>query len=389
MATWHRVTVLEGVELRNSSSSSKGFTLIEMSVVLVIIGLLMVAAFSLGTSQLTLNRIATTKTKQDAVKNALMSFILRNNRLPCPAIATLTPGAVGYGVEAANAGVCSGTNVSGGVSTGVLPWSSLGLSDEGAQDAYYRRFTYQVTTAATGLNANTVAGMVGNISVHTGTPVVMGNSGIGNQSNDCANGLTVNPCAAVAAIISHGADAFGSYNVDGVRSAMGGGSDEAENANDDGHVVVKDFSTNTANPFDDIVMALSPNDLLAPLIKDGGLKSAQARVGDLFEHIVGAIATYATTKRSANSPGARNYPLPPVGSAANTLINATSDSVNDPWGKPVRYTLTTSPIDSNYSLFSAFTLTSAGPDGVFGSGDDLVRIVSVSEMQAIFSTYGW
>lgn len=101
------------------------------------------------TTRLAQQRIDTTKTNAEAIKTALTLYISRNNRLPCPAMAGLAPGAAGYGLEAAIPGTCTGTTIIGAVpnraARGIVPWISLGLTSEGASDAYNNRFTYEVT----------------------------------------------------------------------------------------------------------------------------------------------------------------------------------------------------------------------------------------------------
>ena len=47
---------------------------------------------------------------------------------------------------------------------GMLPFRTLGLPEEDAYDIYASRFTYVVTTAATNLTSNTIAGATGTLS---------------------------------------------------------------------------------------------------------------------------------------------------------------------------------------------------------------------------------
>ena len=110
-----------------------GFTLIEIAIVLVIGGLLLSAILGVVSAQRTNVGISATKAKEEAIKTAFISFVSRNQRLPCPAVANLVPTNPGYGVEAPNPGSCDGTTNFGGVPNtvfrGIVPWVSLGLSD--------------------------------------------------------------------------------------------------------------------------------------------------------------------------------------------------------------------------------------------------------------------
>lgn len=69
----------------------QGFTLIELAVVLVIIALIGGGLLNAWANQLVQQRINFTKANAETIKTALVNFISRNNRLPCPAIAGLLP----------------------------------------------------------------------------------------------------------------------------------------------------------------------------------------------------------------------------------------------------------------------------------------------------------
>ena len=213
----------------------KGFTLVEMAIVMVIMGLLLSAIIGVSNAQIQQGRISATKQKEDLIRLAIINYITRNNRLPCPAIPTIAEGVAGYGVEAPLLGACTGTVINGAVSTGIVPWTSLGLTDENATDGYYNRFTYQVTLIATNTNAQTIAGLKGAISTYSRLPLT------GNQSNDCTPpGGNYNPCSAVAIIVSHGNNGTGSYGRDGTQRTLPIGTDETENTNNDSRFLIKD-----------------------------------------------------------------------------------------------------------------------------------------------------
>ncbi|MDP1717207.1 MAG: prepilin-type N-terminal cleavage/methylation domain-containing protein, partial [Burkholderiales bacterium] len=274
-----------------------GFTLIEVAVVLFIIGLMMSGIVAFITSTIANRRIEVTRTKQEAIKTALITFIARNYRLPCPALATLAEGAANEGVEATpSGGNCTGITASGSspnqVVTGAVPWVSLGLTREVSLDAYTYRFTYQVVLGATGLTLSTVSGMTGRITVHSAGLGILEAAPTGNQTNDCSGGATVNPCAGVAVIVSHGKDGYGAYTKSGSQIAFEStvtGNDARENANGDRMFVVKDYSGTDANPFDDIVMVLTTNDLLSPLVIGGTLKDYRATLNAKIDVIKGAV----------------------------------------------------------------------------------------------------
>jgi len=412
----------------------RGFTLIEIAVVLFIVAILAGAIAQYLTAQIATAKQGITQARQASIKSALTNFIARNNRLPCPAITTLASGAALDGVEAPQTPLqCNGTILSAGVATGEVPWVSLGLSSDAAIDGYSNRFTYQVTVAATSLNAQTVMGMKGAITIHSAGPGVLASPSAtaapGNQLNDCRTDMTVaynptaNPCAAVVVVVSHGADGYGAYTDGGVQIAFPAsvtGADAPANADGDSKFVMKPFSGIPANPFDDVVLALTPNDLIGGLTNAGNMQSAQATVNTNFGLIKSAIISYGMQNRTGNfacvvgfcpgttscpdTPGAHGtnascettvftYALPPadVVGGVNVVPAVLALPVavrTDPWGVLIQYTLTTSPINTGTAAGAvAFTLTSAGPDGAFGGADDISATVYVGELRTQFSKF--
>lgn len=375
------------------SEPACGFTLIEVAVVLFIASLFLGGIATMINSALVNQQVNATKTKEDAVKAALSNFIVRNFRLPCPAIATLAEGAANEGVEAPTPGTCTGTTISGAglnqVTIGVIPWVSLGLSKEAALDAYANRFTYQAALSATALTSNTVSGMRGNMTTHSAGLGILGAAPAGNQINDCSGGGATNPCAVVTVIVSHGKDGFGAYTRSGLQIPFGAsvtGNDARENANADGKLVIKDFSGVDSNPFDDIVLALTSSDLLTPLVLAGTIKDYRASLNATFQTMQAAATAYAVDQRYGSS-GSRTYPLPGSGTFASLL---TAQQIADPWGTAIIYARVTSSISSWTSgSNTAITLTSYGPNKASGGGDDIVLTVMVADMQNILQLSGW
>lgn len=81
-----------------------------------------------------------TATRIAGIDAALVQFVQSQRRLPCPANGTLASSAINAGVEVRNVatGVCTGNQ-----QDGVVPWRTLGLSENDATDAWDRRLTYR------------------------------------------------------------------------------------------------------------------------------------------------------------------------------------------------------------------------------------------------------
>lgn len=131
---------------------NKGFTLMELSITLVVLGITIYSAVAIYTKRVEISRIADTTEKLKVIENALRSYYLKNGTLPCPADGTLTTGAAAFGVAsvAANCGSSTDSNtgiysISGNsVYMGVVPTRTLNLQDSYMLDDWGNRITYVV-----------------------------------------------------------------------------------------------------------------------------------------------------------------------------------------------------------------------------------------------------
>lgn len=136
------------MRLKRTSSSQRGFTLVELAVVLAIVGLLLGSLIYTLSAQSDQRAREQTQRSLEQAREALLGFAVANGRLPCPASAGSS------GVESpAGGGDCSNYY------DGFLPAVTLGFqpvdSDGFALDAWNNRIRYAV---ARNLNAGTCAG---------------------------------------------------------------------------------------------------------------------------------------------------------------------------------------------------------------------------------------
>ena len=191
--------------------TTNGFTLIEIAIVLVIVGLLLGGLLMPLAAQVEVRRHTETQKILKEINEAMIGFALVNGRLPCPAAPGTPTGTVGAGLERA-VGVPPVPTCPGANALGVVPWVTLGVSEV---DAWGRRFTYRVTDWYSDriLALNTVQ-----------APLPAPQICVGNPTNAsfalCSPGdmdIRVGPALALVAtripavIVSHGKNGRGGY----------------------------------------------------------------------------------------------------------------------------------------------------------------------------------
>lgn len=144
-------------------SRSAGFTLVELSIVLVIISLLTAGGLVVGTTMVGRAAYIDTTKQMEQINQSLRDYYVVNGHLPCVASLTDLPGSANFGVDIGTGGTtCAGgvaanspsherIDVGGSVMVrvGMLPVRTLGLPDSAASDEYGNRIVYAVTEALT------------------------------------------------------------------------------------------------------------------------------------------------------------------------------------------------------------------------------------------------
>ncbi len=244
----------------------RGFTLIEMAVVIAVIALLLSSILVPLATQVEERRIADTRRMLDEAREALLGFLIANGRLPCPA------SQASNGVESpVGGGTCTNFH------NGFLPAATLGLTPTDAQgflvDPWGNRIRYAVTnwpvvppvpafTTANGIAARFLVGPL--------APDL--------QVCSTAAGVTGTPpsCAAGAALTTSAPAVLYSTGPNGLTGGNAG--DELENpnpnsANNDRLFVSRSPGTVGAagGTFDDIVTWISPHVLYSRMVAAGKL----------------------------------------------------------------------------------------------------------------------
>lgn len=261
--------------------SLRGFTLAEMAVVVLIMGITLSMGLKMVTANLDNSAYSETKSKQERIKLALIGYLRTNGRLPCPNSMAPWDGGEDRPDNTPGTGASPATTCLGNSGRGVVPWQVLGLSREATLDGWGNFFTYRVANntpgGATGSNwtirGGTNAFDIGELTTSPITLTITERDESGAPGTPITNGIIV--------IVSHGKNGLGARTVKGTtNSAPTGGTDEATNAtlNSTAFIrrAVSEVQAPTIGAYDDLVAYMTPQDLLQPLISEGTLKTCVA-----------------------------------------------------------------------------------------------------------------
>ena len=233
------------------SGNQVGFTLVELAIVLVIVGVLLGGFIGTLASRIEVTRYDETREELEDVKAALIAYAFSKGAggpyLPCP--------------DGDGDGEAELTCTAVGEDMGSLPRVTLGL---GAADAWNNRYEYWVkntfSDSATVFDLSTSA-----------------NGRIETRSND---GTTLELVAnnVVAVIFSRGKNGLGAVGTDGsLKAAIPATGHTDEEENEDGNIIFVSRSptyeddTTDVGTFDDIVIWISEYELKAKMVEAGVL----------------------------------------------------------------------------------------------------------------------
>ena len=241
-----------------------GFTLIELAIVLVIIGVLIGSFLGTLGARIDTTRRAEAAEDLEIIKKAILGYAISSGGpfLPCPCTSDCDtdpdspPNPVG--LENRTGGAC--TAGAGAGYQGFLPWGTLGLKPS---DSWNTLYGYWVDPAFSN------SGSAFDVA-DTGTGRIRTRSPDGTATPLVANNV-------VAVVFTHGKNAYGGLSVDGVARPVvpAANVDELDNTDTNSSFISRTPSpagaTTAGGEFDDIVLWISDYEIKARMVEAGVL----------------------------------------------------------------------------------------------------------------------
>ena len=248
-----------------------GFTLVELAIVILIMGLILGGLAMPLSTQLENGRIRETRDLLSAIDEALLGYALANGHLPCPA----TPASNGFAATAG--GGCT-------VQHGFVPASTLGLvgprnDDNLLLDAWASPLRYSVTASDTDGDSNwdfIAPGEMRDVTMPLLAPdLVVCTTATGTSPTSCSGPQTTLTAFAPAVMFSMGKD-WGSFSSadqqENVGANLGGGpSGTSYRVPGDLVSVSRRMSDQSGSEFDDVMHWSSTGNLFNRMVAGGQL----------------------------------------------------------------------------------------------------------------------
>lgn len=258
-------TDCDSAHKRASWQPMRGFTLIELAIVLFIITLLLGGVLTPLGQQISERQTGETRRAMEAARLALVGYALRQasqaGPLPCPDVRTPDVRNPSRSTDVSNPDGDANDGLEDRLPngkcatfTGNLPWKTLGLAEG---DAWGNRLGYAVAADWT---------LPGERTLSASTLLQI-----------CPDKACAQPMSAAALLLSHGRNGFGADNIAGSRNLTPASADEVENNNADSRFVMHAprAGDRPGGEFDDLLLPLSPDWLRGRLCDPASLCAAR------------------------------------------------------------------------------------------------------------------
>jgi len=196
----------------NNKANIKGFSLIELAIVITIIGITLAAGLTVLTEYSKISKIAQTKVIIEEVMEAIDDYADEFGALPCPADPTVSFSDAEYGISSYTTFCPEAPLRSGGTAMGMVPFGQLALYPSTTMDAWGRKLTYVIKENSA-----------------SGTGLASGSIDLDVKDYDGSTSYA----GVVVLVYSHGANGYGAYLGRGFsRLSDTAGSTQEQNNND-------------------------------------------------------------------------------------------------------------------------------------------------------------
>ncbi len=263
--------------IKDFKKKNTAFTMVELSVVILIIALLMFGTFS-SSGMVNSAKEKVTRDRMKVVYESMGNFLMQKKRLPCPASILLPRGDVNYGKEVRSSsqecyysvgGVDNGvysSNATGSLNLvyGMVPIYDLNLGADFAEDAFGNKLNYFV-------DQNFAFNFISAPDNFFSLPS-FGTSGykdiITIKERNQGGEVVINSDAIIV-IESSGANGFGAFKNNGIQNARSSNAEELENdvfdlikSNSEHFNKVFYSNFESEEVFDDIILFKTRNDFV-------------------------------------------------------------------------------------------------------------------------------
>lgn len=233
----------------------KAYSLIELSIVILIISILITGALSVSVGSINNTKIKTTNDRMKEIYKAIGNYLVTNKRLPCPAsLKKVKTVDSDYGAEVGGGGGgCVGAGVYQSTTTttlyyGMVPVRALGLPNDMAEDAFESKIVYIVNKNFTNLIETTPNFSNATFATAAYTSII----NVKEKPAGVAQDATLD---AIMALVSYGANKYGAFNANA--ATQNPRSSDSDELNNDATTFVDSGTPNAV--FDNVLVASSGN----------------------------------------------------------------------------------------------------------------------------------
>lgn len=239
----------------------RGFTMIELAIVVLISGLLLAGVASIYHNAFTSNQYASSQDRLDTVKQAVLNFVSFTGHMPCP-------DTDGDGRENRNGNSCQ-------AAFGDIPYKDIQIPATAVKDSYGTNIRYAVTPAA--VSEDPCASQTASSSYFCpGTPPVFSKTAADGEISVCDTSVSSTCSATSTSTIDGVVGVLVAQNKDG-QMACGdlSSGQEQENCDLDEYFFMGPLTdTKSDSMFDDQIMTISPLEVKSSALKTGYVSDA-------------------------------------------------------------------------------------------------------------------